>query len=338
LTRFSILIACWGVIISLYLSEGFLWLINPHRKLPINGWIDDEFYTWGHLVNVNRFGFREKDFEIPKPTNTKRIMVLGDSLTWGAGLAEEERYTNRLQKKLQSNLDTKNKTSIEVLNFALIGGPTIRERDIALKYFDIVKPDLILIGFCINDPQPKSMDWSIERENFIHSKTYYYLSIPLHIFKAMYLSNIASRFNDAIFNFAEIYNVIPNWKVGLDRVYDQSSIEWGNFLSALSDIKKLSDSNNLPTPIFAILNQAIESGMADDYRNIQEHRYLKWYKQVAEATEKIGYTTLDFQNEIKSLAPSTSLIINELDSHPSAILNQVYADKLYSLIKPILIN
>ena len=44
-------------------------------------------YTWGHRVSDNSLGFREREFALPKPPGVCRVMVLGDSFTWGAGLA-----------------------------------------------------------------------------------------------------------------------------------------------------------------------------------------------------------------------------------------------------------
>jgi lysophospholipase L1-like esterase len=107
-------------LLSLYLAEAFLWVIDPRRQLPINGVHNGKLYTWGHEVRHNRFGFRERDFVTPKPQGTFRIMVLGDSLTWGAGLAEEERYTNLLESALNREFDHGPK--VEVLNFGVSGG------------------------------------------------------------------------------------------------------------------------------------------------------------------------------------------------------------------------
>ncbi len=50
-------------------------------------------WTWGHRIDNNSFGFREKEFDIPKSEGLFRIMILGDSLTWGAGLAYDQRYS-----------------------------------------------------------------------------------------------------------------------------------------------------------------------------------------------------------------------------------------------------
>lgn len=61
--------------------------------------------THGHPFLVNRLGFRGPEFlershsEVP---DAFRIMVLGDSVTSGIGIAEEDRYTNILERKLRA--------------------------------------------------------------------------------------------------------------------------------------------------------------------------------------------------------------------------------------------
>lgn len=334
--RLLFAISCWSVIISLYVSQGLLWLFDPHRKLPINGWVGEVHYTWGNLVNNNRFGYREREFEIPKPSNVWRVMVLGDSLTWGAGLSESERYTNILEEELRSRFNANNR--IEVLNFGIEGGPTTLERDIALKYFDKTQPDLLVVGFCLNDPQPRSQDYSFELEHFEATSTYRLFSVLLATMRALYLSNIADTLHSAVFKLAQMLKVIPAWQVAMDRAYDPSSPEWKDFLISLQDIKKLSEMHQLPNPIFVILNQALEDGTANDYRRFQDHLYLKWYRQAAEAASREGFQVIEYRDEIRALPPSTSLVLNQLDSHPSSILNKVYAKKLFSVIQPIVKN
>src|SRR5437867_523487 len=72
---------------------GFEFFFSPYKRLPINGIVEGKRYTWGHLVENNKYGFREREVKTPKPSDVYRVMVLGDSLTWGAGLDVEERYT-----------------------------------------------------------------------------------------------------------------------------------------------------------------------------------------------------------------------------------------------------
>ena len=44
--------------------------------------------TYGKPVSHNAEGFRDRAYAIPKPPGTYRILVLGDSFTWGVGLDE----------------------------------------------------------------------------------------------------------------------------------------------------------------------------------------------------------------------------------------------------------
>lgn len=99
---------------------------------------------------MGRIGFRD-DFDIvtPKPKGVFRIIVLGDSLTWGAGLATGERYTNLLSRRLNEEIK---ESVFEVLNLAHSGAPLIAYRNRLVKYVDILDPDLIIVGFCLNDP------------------------------------------------------------------------------------------------------------------------------------------------------------------------------------------
>ena len=66
---------------------------SPYEDTPVEAWIDGEVYTRGHLVKNNRYGFRQRDFTTPKPAGVYRVMVLGDSFTWGLGLAADDRYS-----------------------------------------------------------------------------------------------------------------------------------------------------------------------------------------------------------------------------------------------------
>ena len=42
--------------------------------------------TYGVPVEMNSLGYRNAELEIPKREGLRRIVVLGDSFTWGVGL------------------------------------------------------------------------------------------------------------------------------------------------------------------------------------------------------------------------------------------------------------
>lgn len=310
---------------------GFEFLLereDPKKNLPVNGMVDGKLFTWGYLVENNRFGFRERDFAVPKPAGMFRIMVLGDSLTWGAGLAPGERYSNLLEKTLNEAYPGKR---FEVLNFGIPGGPTIEERDLLRKYKDRVQPDLIVVGFCINDPQAKSQDYSVEREKFEARTTRTMTSLKYRLGKVG-LPVIALLIQNAAYGFAEKTNMIPTWEAALDRTYVQSSTEWQEFVKGLADIKQMSDEMKLPAPIFVALNQGANTG--SDYLKPDRmiSYFIKWTRQAEQAANEAGFKTLDYEKEIPIELANDSLVLNVLDGHPSAKLNQLYAKKLFGAV------
>jgi lysophospholipase L1-like esterase len=313
---------------------GFEFLFSPYRRMPKDGWFGDERYTWGHLVVKNHFGFREREFDIPKPDGVYRVMVLGDSFTWGVGLAEEERYTAIAQSLLEGAFPGR---KFEILNFGSPGLSTVDEKDRLNKYIDQVDPDLIVVGFTLNDTQPKSQDYSIEREeldqrggDLLRKFTY-----QLYRFGLRFVAEIARK---AFYTPFEMRGVIPTWEVALDRTYAENSDEWKAFEQALYAIKSTSEKRGLPGPVFLVLNQGTSTSQLTDYGNPNEELklYLRWYRQAEQAAEQLGYVVFDQEAEIAERLTDEPLSVNPLDAHPSAKLNQIYGEKLYQAIAQLL--
>jgi lysophospholipase L1-like esterase len=65
-------------------------------------------------VHINSHGTRGPEFQMPKPPGTFRILSLGDSRTFGWGLAQAETYSELLRAALQSAWG--NATNVEVIN------------------------------------------------------------------------------------------------------------------------------------------------------------------------------------------------------------------------------
>lgn len=87
-------------------------------------------------IDINQDGFRDKEFS-PKPPETQRILFLGDSVVFGAGVQREERFTSLLEESVEIG---KNIKSLEVLNLgvnayayrhynALLKSPLIKRLD-----------------------------------------------------------------------------------------------------------------------------------------------------------------------------------------------------------------
>lgn len=317
-----------NAILILAILYSFEFLASPFRKLPHNnGVVDGQRYTWGHLVTNNRFGFREREFVTPKPEDAFRVMVLGDSLTWGAGLSPEQRYTSIAEAKLKAQFPDR---TIEVLNFGIEGGPTIIEQLILSKLADTVEPDLVVVGFCLNDPQPRRQNYSMEREKLnetLVARAVYRTKVLL---EGMHLRYVGKILNDAFYRSAERLGLIPTWQTALQRTYDPNSEEWKLFIHALQEIKRVSDNRGLAEPIFAILNQGSFTDRPTDYANPDPilAQYLKWYSQAESAARIVGYNAYNHEQDFKDQINNTNMAVNIMDGHPSSAVNEIYGTRL----------
>ena len=103
----------------------------------------------GVPVRINSLGFRDrKEYSLEKPPNTFRIIVLGDSVTFGHGTLDETTYPYLLEQQLRA---WRPDVNWEVWNLGVPGYNTGQ----ALAYLEEIgpraKPDLVIVGFYPND-------------------------------------------------------------------------------------------------------------------------------------------------------------------------------------------
>jgi hypothetical protein len=73
---------------------------------------------WQQTLRKNSYGFRERDFTLAKPQGIYRVAVIGDSITYGQGIQEQDRFSNLIEKELTRQ---NGKRGYEVLNFGQPG-------------------------------------------------------------------------------------------------------------------------------------------------------------------------------------------------------------------------
>lgn len=304
-------LAC-SLVLTLALIEGVLALASGARPPD-----DRVHYTWGCPIHNNRFGFRERDFEIPKPKNVYRVMVLGDSFTWGAGLREEQRYTNLTEAYLKGRVP-----GIEVLNFGIPGGPTTKERDLLREQVSSVDPNLVVVGYCINDPQPLRQDYAVEIERY---RRLFGIARTLD---SIGCSRTAVLVNELTAGVLRRTGRVPEWPTALDRTYDPNSAEWKAFEQALADIRTICDEHHLPPPVFEPFLYANGDYNKPD-RDLK--MILKWTRQAADAARRHGFEVVNLEPDFMAQGNKVRWV-NRWDGHPNAECNVIYARRLAEAI------
>jgi lysophospholipase L1-like esterase len=157
-----------SVVVFFVIAEGYFAVFNPQIQ-PIEG-VEDNFTSWGDFfqydemlgwadkpniegvhvqkewstqIRINSKGLRDQEYEYKKPDGIKRVVVLGDSFTWGYGVEEYERFTEVLEDTLLENW--------QVIN---LGNPAYgNDQELLIFENEGVKynPDLVVVAFYMND-------------------------------------------------------------------------------------------------------------------------------------------------------------------------------------------
>jgi lysophospholipase L1-like esterase len=115
------------------------YVLAPNQQ----GWIDNG------LVTVNAAGFRSRtQTDLPKPAGRYRIAVLGDSVTIGMGVADDESFSARTEQLLRQRFPGKD---LDVVNLGIPGYDTRQEVGLLRRHLAQLQPDLVLVGFYSND-------------------------------------------------------------------------------------------------------------------------------------------------------------------------------------------
>lgn len=99
------------------------------------------------VIETNSLGLRHPELG-PKSDDEFRILVLGDSITFGDYVAFDETYPALLERRLEGR-----RPQVTVINAGLPGASTSNELFHYLEIADAVDPDLVLVGMYLNDSQ-----------------------------------------------------------------------------------------------------------------------------------------------------------------------------------------
>jgi lysophospholipase L1-like esterase len=119
------------------------WALNPHQLIKILDPDTGAVYT----DYANSEGWRDRERTIQRQPNTLRILVIGDSVTYGAIVGQADTYTAILERKLRAN-----GVNAEVINISYGGWGTDQELEALTREGVAYKPNLVILQFCTNDP------------------------------------------------------------------------------------------------------------------------------------------------------------------------------------------
>lgn len=103
----------------------------------------------GSIGVTNSQGFRDRERTFERAPGAPRVLALGDSMTWGAGVSYDETFTALLEGSLQAAAP-----GAEVINVGVPGWGPHEEFHLLKVYGITLQPDMVLLDFFVgNDIQ-----------------------------------------------------------------------------------------------------------------------------------------------------------------------------------------
>jgi lysophospholipase L1-like esterase len=254
------------------------WVVLTEKGRRLRPDVDFEqvFPLSNRLVRfrTNDLGLRGGQLSREKKPGTTRILALGDSITLASYLPEPETYPALLQGELSRS------RNVEVIN-AGVSDMGTKEEIWLLKDYLFLKPDIVLLGFYLNDSRPpwgfegeyyRLPPWLVEFSKRMENVSYLYRFVWKRYLVRKYIGhNLAARLRPS-----EVY-ASGEWRTDRQRFIDlvkDTSLDWGAawiddrwppVLTQLDEMQKLSKENGFKTGIIIFpARPQVESQVADD--------------------------------------------------------------------------
>ena len=104
----------------------------------------------GSYVRINSDGLRDREHARPKPADTIRIAVVGDSFAEALQVSIEEGFVSVLQRQME-NCQALGGKSVEIINFGVSGYGTAQELITLRRKVWEYSPDIVLLTFTTNN-------------------------------------------------------------------------------------------------------------------------------------------------------------------------------------------
>lgn len=287
--------------------------------------------AWGTFVQqpvkINQAGFRDREHAIEKPTGTMRIAILGDSIAFGWGVRQEERFGDVLENLLNSARETSGPV-VECLNFAVPGYNTVMEeallREVVLAY----SPDVLVLNLVTNDDEAPNFIrlepkvWALDRVFLIEAIRDRMVGRPLGDTARLLIGGVAEAGGRGHGQHVVGYRpelVPPEYRF---------LVGWENMREALHKIAAVCRARGIqPVCLLHYDYVALEEAVAGGQKWVELQ--APWRR----AAEEAGFTIVNPLERISAYARNhhasvETFILSQKDVHPSPLAHKLIAEAL----------
>jgi lysophospholipase L1-like esterase len=264
----------------------------------------------GEEIATNDLGLRGNNATLDKPPGTYRIVAVGDSTTLGWGVSDEETYPAQLAALLNAAPPQGYPQGVryEVLNLGVGNYNTVQEigrlRDLGLQ----TDPDLILLGYFINDAEPTPQ----ARHGFLIRHSYLYV-FTVSRMRALNFGNQGS------ITYEEYYR----------GLYEDGQPGWAAATGALAELADVAQEQDVPVAVFIIPE------LHDLSAN---YPFADIHDTVTRVGEDVGLPVVDLFPVFGGFSPEEALWVTPADAHHNAQAQAMIAQGIYDALNAGLVE
>jgi len=270
---------------------------------------------WGGPTNS--LGYRDVEHEREKSPGTRRLVALGDSFAWGAGIEFDDAWPRRLQRGLTAH----RREEWETISLALPGMNTVEQAELLRTDALAWDPDVVVLGFCLNDSEDedaaetrRARDWAEQPARRQARRE------PSLLDRSALFETVATRVRATIENRRRVANYLSQ--------YEDDYPGWIACRRALGDMARTARAADVPllVAIFPLFGNPLDDA----------YPFTSIHQKVARAARDAGAEVVDLLPVYRGLRWDVLVVDGARDEHPNEIAHRIAANVLISSLDDIL--
>jgi len=259
----------------------------------------------------NSAHYRDTEHTKKKPKGVHRAVFVGDSFTYGAGVLFDDTYAQRVARAMTADRGE----PWEAVVLALPGIATPREAEMVRNEAFTYEPDLLFLGFVLNDAetpgageQQRADDW-LERMTAPGER-------PAAWRRSALLSLIADRLHATRENRARIANY--------QAAYRDDSPGYQAVVKGLTEIAALAHEHQVPLVIavFPLFGNPLD----------QTYPFESIHRKLEALCRPLGVVYVDLLPYYRGLDWKLLVVEGGADEHPNELAHRIAAEALLHVV------
>jgi lysophospholipase L1-like esterase len=253
-------------------------------------------------VATNSAKLRDREFPLEKPIGSIRILMLGDSITFGWGVEATDSVTQQLESEFSNRFP---KREIDVINAGVGNYNTVMEVSWFLSKGITYEPDIVVLNYFVNDAElTPARRGGVLRES---SAAYVFLASRFDTVRRRYIGG--------------------DWLNYYRALYASDAPGWALTQESIRALAKVCQERNIKLVIASY----------PELHELTPYPLSIVTRALAALAKDLGVLFVDLLPSVADEIPQT-LWVTPDDAHPNAVANQKYtrllSDKLAGLVSP----